>query len=211
MPYLSVNSLLNAYSIGVFPMAEFRDDPNLFWVDPQTRGIIHLSRFHVPKKLRKIVRGNKFLVTFDKDFSAVIRECAAPTARRPQTWINNQIKEIYTSLHLEGYCHSVECWRKNQLVGGLYGIALKGIFFGESMFSKETDASKVALVHLAARLSAGGFDLIDTQFITRHLCRFGAIEVSRKKYHKLLSSALKIEASFNCNFGPNDINKILQQ
>jgi len=211
MPDLTPDMLLRAYSIGVFPMAEDRDDPELVWVDPRMRGIIPLSRFHVPRRLRRTVRSHTFEVSFNTDFRGVIEGCAESTDDRPRTWINNRIVDLYTSLHYKGHGHSVECRRDGRLVGGLYGISLKGIFFGESMFSRETDASKVALVHLAAKLSVGGFALIDTQFITKHLSRFGAIEIPRNEYRGLLAAALKLDADFECDYAPEDLEAILRQ
>ncbi|MEL0112472.1 MAG: leucyl/phenylalanyl-tRNA--protein transferase [Rickettsiales bacterium] len=192
-------------------MAEDRDDPELVWVDPRMRGIIPLSRFHVPRRLRRTVRSHTFEVSFNTDFRGVIEGCAESTDDRPRTWINNRIVDLYTSLHYKGHGHSVECRRDGRLVGGLYGISLKGIFFGESMFSRETDASKVALVHLAAKLSVGGFALIDTQFITKHLSRFGAIEIPRNEYRGLLAAALKLDADFDCDYAPEDLEAILRQ
>jgi len=211
MPDLTPDMLLRAYSIGVFPMAEDRDDPELVWVDPRMRGIISMQNFHVPKRLRRTIRSGQFNVTFNRDFSGVIEGCAEATDGRPRTWINDRIVDLYTSLHFKGHGHSVECWRDGDLVGGLYGISLKGVFFGESMFSRETDASKVALVHLAARLSVGGFAFIDTQFITKHLSRFGAIEVPRSEYRGLLAAALKIEATFDMEYTRDDLETILAQ
>ena len=211
MPDLTPDMLLRAYSIGVFPMAEDRDDPELVWVDPRMRGIISMQNFHMPKRLRRTIRSGQFNVTFNRDFSGVIEGCAEATDGRPRTWINDRIVDLYTSLHFKGHGHSVECWRDGDLVGGLYGISLKGVFFGESMFSRETDASKVALVHLAARLSVGGFAFIDTQFITKHLSRFGAIEVPRSEYRGLLAAALKIEATFDMEYTRDDLETILAQ
>jgi len=211
MPDLTPDMLLRAYSIGVFPMAEDRDDPELVWVDPRMRGIIPMSKFHVPRRLRRTVRSGAFEVTFDKDFAGVIEGCAEATEGRPRTWINSRIVDLYTSLHFKGHGHSVECWRDGNLVGGLYGISLKGVFFGESMFSRETDASKVALVHLAAKLSVGGYAFIDTQFITKHLSRFGAIEVPRNEYRGLLAAALKFDSDFDVPYNAEDLDAILQQ
>lgn len=211
MPDLTPDMLLRAYSIGVFPMAEDRDDPELVWVDPRMRGIIPMQKFHVPKRLRRTIRSGQFDVTFNRDFSRVIEGCAEATDGRPRTWINDRIVDLYTSLHFKGHGHSVECWRDGDLIGGLYGISLKGVFFGESMFSRETDASKVALVHLAARLSVGGFAFIDTQFITKHLSHFGAIEVPRSEYRGLLAAALKIEATFDMEYTRDDLEAILAQ
>ena len=211
MPELTTDMLLRAYSIGVFPMAEDRDDPELVWVDPRMRGIIPIRRFHVPKRLRRTVRNGVFEVTFNEDFTGVIESCAKETIDRPRTWINDRIVDLYTSLHFKGHGHSVECRRDGELVGGLYGISLRGAFFGESMFSRETDASKIALVHLATRPSVGGFAFIDTQFITKHLSRFGAIEVPRNKYRGMLAAALKIDADFDVAFGDEDLEATLRQ
>ena len=211
MPELTTDMLLRAYSVGVFPMAEDRDDPELVWVDPRMRGIIPMRHFHVPKRLRRTVRNGAFEVTFNKDFAGVIESCAEETNDRPRTWINDRIVDLYTSLHFKGHGHSVECWRDGVLMGGLYGISLRGVFFGESMFSRETDASKIALVHLATRLSVGGFAFIDTQFITKHLSRFGAIEVPRNEYRGMLAAALKFDADFNVAFRNEDLEAILRQ
>ena len=211
MPDLTPDMLLRAYSIGVFPMAEDRDDPELVWVDPRMRGIIPMSKFHVPRRLRRTVRNDTFEVTFDRDFAGVIEGCAEATEGRPRTWINSRIVDLYTSLHFKGHGHSVECWQDGDLVGGLYGISLKGVFFGESMFSRATDASKVALVHLAAKLSVGGYVFIDTQFITKHLSRFGAIEVPRNEYRGLLAAALKFDSEFGVDYDAGDLEAILQQ
>lgn len=196
MPELTPDMLLRAYAIGVFPMAEDRDDPDLFWVDPRMRGVIPFDRFHVPKRLRRTVRGRRFRVTVDTEFDGVIEGCAEPTAMRPRTWINDRIITLYCSLHRLGYAHSVECWQGRTLAGGLYGVSLGGAFFGESMFSRQTDASKVALVHLVARLRGAGYTLLDSQFITRHLRRFGAIEIPRNEYRQRLADALKRNADF---------------
>ena len=197
MPELTPDMLLRAYAIGVFPMAEDRDDPELVWVDPRMRGIIPMDGFHVPRRLRRTIRANRFDITFNRNFDGVIEGGAASTDSRPRTWINDRIIELYTSLHYKGDCHSVECWREGELVGGLYGISLKGVFFGESMFSRENDASKVALVHLMAHLVASGFCLVDTQFITKHLSQFGAIDLPRSEYRMLLAEALKVDADFD--------------
>jgi len=202
---LTPDMLLRAYAIGVFPMAEDRDDPELFWVDPRLRGVIPLDRFHVPRRLRRTVRSKRFEVTFDRDFHAVIEACADATKSRPQTWINERIITLYTSLYHMGHAHSVECWRNGALAGGLYGITLGGAFFGESMFSLATDASKVALVHLVARLRAGGFTLLDSQFITSHLSQFGAREIPRATYRGRLAEALKVNADFYRDFGYHDL------
>ena len=211
MPELTPDMLLRAYAIGVFPMAEDRDDPDLFWVDPRMRGVIPLDEFHVPKRLRRTVRGGKFRVTVDTDFEATIEACAESTELRPRTWINDRIIMLYSSLYHLGYAHSVECWRGGELVGGLYGVSMGGAFFGESMFSRETDASKIALVHLVARLKAGGFSLLDSQFITRHLRRFGAMEIPRSEYRQRLAEALKQSSYFARDPTREEIETVLRQ
>lgn len=182
--------LLQAYASGVFPMAEGRDDDELFWVDPDARGIIPLHHFHVPKSLVKVVRQEKFDVKVDTAFRQVVSSCSMPARGRETTWISERIEELYTDLFKRGFAHSIECWQESELVGGLYGVSLAGAFFGESMFHTKTNASKVALVHLVARLKAGGFTLLDTQFITAHLQQFGAREIPRLEYHERLEQAL---------------------
>jgi len=196
MSRLTADLLLNAYAVGIFPMAEHRDDPELFWVDPDQRGVLPLETFHVPRSLRRVVRRGQFDVRTDSDFGAVVHACAEPTPNRPESWINAEIERLYSELHQRGHGHSVECWRDGKLVGGLYGVSLGGAFFGESMFSREENASKVALVHLVARLLAGGFRLLDTQFVTDHLQRFGATEIPRQEYRRLLGQAIKLPAQF---------------
>jgi leucyl/phenylalanyl-tRNA--protein transferase len=182
--------LLKAYAIGIFPMAEAADDPNLYWIEPEERGIIPLDRFHIPRRLERTVASGRFDVRVDTDFAAVIEGCAAAAPDRPKTWINEQIRKLYGELFAMGACHTVETWRDGRLVGGLYGVALGAAFFGESMFSRETDASKVALVHLVRRLIAGGYRLLDTQFTTDHLKQFGAIDIDRGVYQEMLSAAV---------------------
>lgn len=205
MDKITPDLLLRAYSIGLFPMAEARDDPLLFWVDPQHRGILPLDEFHISKSLRKTLRRQIFDVRYDTAFLQVMEACAAPAPGRESTWINQEIMDLYLNLFRKGYCHSIECWQDQQLVGGLYGLALGGAFFGESMFSRRRDASKVALCHLVAHLRAGGFTLLDTQFLTEHLIHFGAKEIPRADYKKLLAQALIKTASFNFNLkGPLD-------
>lgn len=211
MPDLTPDMLLKAYAVGVFPMAEDRDDPELFWVDPRMRGVIMLDSFHVPRRLRKTLRSGRYEVTFDTDFEAVIESCAEPTPDRPRTWINDRIITLYTSLFHMGRAHSIECREGDTLIGGLYGVALGGVFFGESMFSRARDASKVALVHLVALLRAGGFVFVDTQFITKHLSHFGATELPRNEYRRLLAAALRIEADFNIPYDDRDLEAVLQQ
>lgn len=196
---LTPELLLHVYGLGLFPMANDRDDPIVHWIDPRRRGILPLDAFHVPRSLRKTLRRRPFEVRTDTAFAEVIRACAEPTADRPRTWLNDELIDAYVALHRAGYAHSVECWRDGTLAGGLYGVALGGAFFGESMFSRAADASKAALVHLVERLRAGGFALLDTQFTTDHLVRFGAIEVPRASYRRKLAHALTLRASF---YGP---------
>jgi len=193
---LTPEVLLRAYAAGIFPMAESGDDPELYWVDPVQRGILPLDGFHLPRRLARTLRSDRFEITCDRDFAAVIRACAEPTSERPQTWINDEIVRLYSSLFERGLAHSVEARLGGTLVGGLYGVALGGAFFGESMFSRVTDASKVALAHLVVRLKRGGFRLLDTQFVTEHLQRFGAIEIARAQYRRLLADALNVSAYF---------------
>lgn len=196
MSQLTAEILLRAYAAGIFPMAETSDDPTLYWVDPDMRGILPLDSFHLPKKLRRIIRRGDFRVTSDQAFEDVIRLCAEPTEDRPDTWINEEIVRLYSDLFAINCAHSVECWDGTELVGGLYGVSLGSAFFGESMFSRRTDASKVALAHLVARLRAGGYSLLDTQFVTSHLARFGVIEIPRRNYLKMLGNAMERRASF---------------
>lgn len=188
--------LLKAYACGIFPMAESADDPALYWIEPEKRGVIPLEQFHVPSRLARTVRSDRFTIRINQDFEGVLDGCAEPRPGRSHTWINARIRTLYRKLHEIGHCHSVEAYENGQLVGGLYGVTLGRAFFGESMFHRARDASKVALVHLLARLKAGGFCLLDTQFVTEHLKTFGAIEVSRRHYHKLLEAALAGEADF---------------
>ena len=202
--------LLKAYSCGIFPMAESRKDDELFWVDPEWRGILPLEGLHIPRKLRKKLRMGEFDVRVDTAFEMVIRRCAEPTPERPDSWINDEIVRLYTDLHHMDRAHSVECWRGDALVGGLYGISLGTAFFGESMFTRETDASKVALCHLVAHLRHGGFTLLDTQFLTGHLARFGAIEISRDEYQEMLSAALGQTAQFPSALSLGSVLGILQ-
>jgi len=187
--------LLRAYACGIFPMAESADDPSLFWVEPEMRGVIPLEGFRVTSRLARTVRSDAFTVTVNQAFAAVITGCAAPQEGREETWINRRIRDLYTGLHRLGHCHSVEVWRDGDLVGGLYGVSLGRAFFGESMFHRVRDASKVALVHLIARLIAGGFELLDTQYVTEHLKTFGAIEIPRRRYTALLDKAIRGQAA----------------
>jgi leucyl/phenylalanyl-tRNA--protein transferase len=189
--------LLKAYACGIFPMAESADDPAIYWIEPEQRGVIPLHAFHVPARLARTVRSERFTVVCDRDFDAVIDGCAEPQPGRTNTWINPRIRNLYRGLYGIGHCHTVEVYDGDALVGGLYGVSLGRTFFGESMFHRARDASKVALVHLVARLKAGSFALLDTQFVTEHLKTFGATEVPRKQYHKLLAEALIGEADFD--------------
>lgn len=182
--------LLRAYACGIFPMAESADDPSLFWVEPELRGVIPLDGFRVASRLARTVRSDAFTVTVNQAFKAVMDGCAAPQPGREDTWINRRIRELYSGLYAIGHCHSVECWQEGELVGGLYGVSLGRAFFGESMFHRVRDASKVALVHLVARLIAGGFELLDTQYVTEHLKTFGAVEIPRRRYTVLLEKAI---------------------
>ena len=188
--------LLKAYAAGIFPMAEDADDPSLFWVEPQERGIIPLDGFHMARRLARTLRADAFEVRVDRDFDAVIAGCAEPGRDRDKTWINTRIRRLYGELFDLGHCHTVEVYRDGRLVGGLYGVTLGAAFFGESMFHRERDASKVALAHLVARLLRGGFRLLDTQFVTEHLLQFGAIEVPRRIYKRLLREAIDSPANW---------------
>ena len=208
---LNPELLLRAYAAGIFPMAQSRDDPELYWIDPEWRGVISLDAFHVPRRLRRTVRQGRFEVTANAAFAEVIEACAESTRGRPDSWINDEIAGAYRELARLGHAHSVECWSAGKLAGGLYGVSLGGAFFGESMFSRERDASKVALVHLVARLRRGGFALLDTQFITRHLEQFGAIEIPRDDYRQLLSAAIEVKARFEAEVDPKAIDEILAQ
>jgi leucyl/phenylalanyl-tRNA---protein transferase len=188
--------LLKAYACGIFPMAESAEDPALYWIEPERRGIIPLEGFHVPARLARTVRRDPFTVVSNRDFEAVIAGCGEPQPGRARTWINTRIRNLYRGLYDIGHCHTVEVYDGDHLVGGLYGVSLGRAFFGESMFHRARDASKIALVHLVARLKAGGYKLLDTQFVTDHLKTFGAIELSRRQYHKVLAEALVGEADF---------------
>ena len=195
--------VLRAYQAGFFPMAETRAADDLFWLDPELRGILPLDAFHVPRRLLRTALSGAFLVSVDTDFPATIAACAAPGtgAGRGETWINPDIERLFTALHRMGYAHSVECRVGGDLVGGLYGVAIGGAFFGESMFSRVRDASKVALVHLVARLRLGGFTLLDTQFVTAHLSQFGAIEFARADYKARLAAALDVNGTWAADDG----------
>ena len=188
--------LLKAYACGIFPMAESADDPNLFWIEPENRGVLPLNAWHLPRRLRRTIRRDAFEVRIDTTFQGVIDGCAEPTSGRRKTWINSEIRRLYGALFELGHCHTVEAWQDDRLVGGLYGVSLGAAFFGESMFARTRDASKVALIHLLARLIAGGYTVLDTQFVTEHLSRFGAIEVPKARYDVMLRAALHRRADF---------------
>ena len=194
--------LLKAYSCGIFPMAESADDPALYWIEPQHRGILPLDEVHIPRRLARTLRASAVTVRVDSDFEGVISGCAASRPGRRSTWINARIRSLYRDLFDLGHCHTVETWSDGRLVGGLYGVALGGAFFGESMFSTERDVSKIALMHLVARLIAGGFTLLDTQFVTEHLRQFGTIEVDRDEFQRRLETALDLTGDFHA-IGPD--------
>jgi len=206
--------LLRAYAFGVFPMAEARDDPELFWIDPEHRGILPLDNFHLPRRLKRTIKAEPFEVRIDTSFRQVMMACAESGEAREGTWINDQIIALYSELFARGHAHSVECWQEGRLVGGLYGVSLGAAFFGESMFSRETDASKVALVYLVARLRFGGFKLLDTQFVTTHLQQFGTIEISRDAYRARLREAVVETADFMRmpqDYGAVEVLQVLSQ
>jgi leucyl/phenylalanyl-tRNA---protein transferase len=189
--------LLKAYSCGIFPMAESADDPALYWIEPQHRGVLPLDKAHFSKRLLRTVRTTPLVVRIDTDYDGIIDGCSAPRPGRTSTWINKRIRNLYRELFERGACHTVEVWNGDALAGGLYGVALKGAFFGESMFSVERDASKIALVHLVARLKIGGFQLLDTQFTTQHLRQFGTVELEREVFQAELDKALSVEGRFD--------------
>ena len=196
MAEFDARDLLDCYARGVFPMADARDDERVFLIDPERRGIIPLDGMHVSRRLARTVRADPYEIRVDTAFHRVVLACAAPGPERTETWINHTIEALYVRLHELGFAHSVECWKDGDLVGGLYGVSLHGAFFGESMFSRARDASKVALTHLVARLIIGGYRLLDAQFMTEHLSQFGALEVSRTDYHRRLGRALATEGEF---------------
>jgi leucyl/phenylalanyl-tRNA--protein transferase len=210
MTAITPQILLRAYAAGVFPMAESADDPALYWIEPDERGVLPLDDFHVSRSLRKSVRQKKYEIRIDAAFSDVIRACAEKRPGRKDTWINSRIISLYTQLHRISCAHSVEAWADGKLVGGLYGVKIGAAFFGESMFSRETDASKVCLVHLVARLRFGGFTLLDAQFVNNHLTQFGAIAVKKAEYHKMLEPALAGEADFGAFASDQDIEKVIE-
>jgi leucyl/phenylalanyl-tRNA--protein transferase len=192
-PSLTADLLLQAYQVGVFPMSEGRDDPEVFWVDPRMRGVIPLDQFRISRSLARTLRRGRFTVTVDRAFEDVVRGCAD----RDETWINDTIFDLYCELYQAGFAHSIEVWENERLVGGVYGVTIGAAFFGESMFSRATDASKVALAYLVDRLRLGGYQLFDTQFITPHLASLGAVEIPRDQYRAMLVEALSVTASFD--------------
>ncbi|MEN0079579.1 MAG: leucyl/phenylalanyl-tRNA--protein transferase [Pseudomonadota bacterium] len=205
-PQITPELMLRAYTSGIFPMSEARDDPDIFWVDPQRRGIMPVDGFHISRSLRRALRSGDFTVTLNRDFTGVVEGCAD----RAETWINDEIASLYLALHVSGHAHSIEVWQGERLVGGVYGVALGAAFFGESMFSRVSNASKVALAYLVARLRIGGFELFDTQFLTTHLASLGGIEISRPDYHDRLRQALHGEADFFAQPEPVVLQDVLQ-
>lgn len=210
MTTITPQILLKAYAAGIFPMAESAEDDSLYWIDPDKRGILPFDEFHVPRRLQRTVRSGRFEIRVDSDFDQVIAACARNAPGRNSTWINARIRSLYGQLFRMGFCHTVETWLDGKLVGGLYGVKIGAAFFGESMFTVERDASKVALVHLVARLVHGGFSLLDTQFVTEHLSRFGTVEVSREAYHELLEEALQSEGDFHSFVEDGSSDVVLQ-
>ncbi len=210
MTDLTPDIVLQAYASGVFPMAQDRHSDRLFWIDPDRRGVLPLDSLCVSRRLARTVRSGRFEVRIDTAFDAVVRCCAEPAPGRDDTWINDEILALYAALHAAGHAHSVECWRNETLAGGLYGVSIGGAFFGESMFSAETDSSKVALVHLVARLRCGGYGLLDTQFVTDHLTTLGVIEIPRDEYRRRLAEALNRAADFYSFSGDGDPSAVLQ-
>ena len=206
-PELTPDLLLRAYAAGVFPMAESRDDPEVFWVDPQLRGIIPLDGFHISRSLRRAILRENYTIRTDTDFAGVLRGCAD----RDETWISETIFALYLALHEHGFAHSLEVWDGDDLIGGVYGVALGGAFFGESMFSRRTDASKIALAYLVDRLREGGFTLFDTQFLTPHLASLGGIEISRRDYRERLARALQVAGDFDRAGPPPDAHSMMQR
>ena len=202
--------LLRAYCAGIFPMGETRGDPTLYWVDPEKRAIIELDQFHLPRRLARTVRNGPFEVSCDTDFTGTLRACAEPRPGHPESWINEPIVDLYSELYRRGHAHSVECRLNGELVGGLYGVTVGGAFFGESMFSRVRDASKVALVHLVARLIKGGFSLLDCQFMTEHLRAFGAVEIDRDAFRALLADAIEKPAVFQRELGTEEACDLVQ-
>ena len=207
---LNEEIILKGYSLGIFPMSESFNDPNIYWINPKKRGVIPINDFKISKNLRKEIKKKKFVITINKDFNGVIKNCAKKTKNRPSTWINKEIIKLYSNLHKIGHAHSIEAWHKNRLVGGLYGVSLGSAFFGESMFSIMSNSSKICLIYLLANLKIKKFTLLDTQFINPHLKKLGAIEISRKKYLKMLGISLKKNANFNKKIPQSSIYDIIQ-
>lgn len=201
--------MLRAYRAGLFPMAETRSSDRLYWLDPEQRGILPLEGFHLPRRLRRSVLAGTYTVSADRDFAGVIAGCAESRPGRADTWINSEIERLFLALHADGHAHSVEAWEGPRLVGGLYGVALGGAFFGESMFARARDASKIALAHLVARLRLGGFGLLDTQFVTAHLAQFGAVEIARAEYRALLEAAVVLPARWEAAPPPDELAAVL--
>jgi len=210
MSKLTPEILLRAYAIGLFPMAEHRNDATLYWIDPEKRGILPLDKFHIPRRLKRTIRAGTYQIRCNTVFEDVIRACSAPRKGTNESWINEEIVSLYTELHSMGRAHCVETWHRGKLVGGLYGVVLGAAFFGESMFSDERDASKVALVHLVARLKKSEFRLLDTQFITEHLSQFGGVELPRAGYRQILSSALDVSAVFQSELSYSELETFIQ-
>ena len=208
MTKITPDLLIEAYKIGIFPMAQSQDDQKIEFFDPDPRGIIPLETFHIPRSLRKLIRKGIFKVTYNTAFPNVIQGCSQVSRIRPTTWINDEIKTLYHQLFEKGYCHSIEVWRDKKIVGGLYGVSIGAAFFGESMFSLEPNASKVALVHLVASLKQEGFVLLDSQFTNKHLVQFGAINIPRADYKKRLDFAINLEATFSERYP--DLNYVLE-
>ncbi len=206
---LTADQILRAYALGVFPMARQHDDPKLYWVDPEKRGVLPLDSYHLPRSLRKVLKRETFQLRVDTAFDEVLSLCAESTARRPETWINAEIIRLFTDLHHAGLAHSIESWQDGKLVGGLHGLGLGSAFFGESMFSRATDASKVALAYLVSLMKKGGYTLLDTQFVTDHLAQFGAVEIPRRDYLRMLAQALDKPASLPGQLEPDEVLALL--
>ena len=209
MTTITPQVLLKAYSAGIFPMAESANDPALYWIEPDERGVIPLDKFHISASLRKVVRKQMFEIRVDTAFEDVIRSCAEKTTDRDVTWINHRILKLYNQLHKMGCCHSVETWQNGRLVGGLYGVRIGAVFFGESMFSRADNASKVALVHLVARLNGGGFKLLDAQFLNSHLAQFGTYTIPKNEYRPILDEALDGNGDFSAFKLDSDAEAVL--
>lgn len=210
MSIITPQVLLKAYSVGVFPMAESADDPSLYWIEPDERGVLPLNDFHISRSLKKSVRHAGFEIRIDTAFEQVMKHCAEKAGDRKDTWINARILRLYGQLHKMGCCHSVESWRDGKLLGGLYGVRLGAAFFGESMFARATDASKVALVHLVARLNFGGFKLLDAQFVNDHLKQFGCFKVPKKEYRPILDAATEADADFFAFKNDKNVEEVLR-